>query len=71
MSWREKIEDITREGDADQLVTKEQAAKLLAVSEWTVDRWRRQGVLRGVVLSERIIRYRMGDVRQLIRERSS
>ncbi len=71
MSWQGRIEDITREGDPDQLVTVAKAAELLAVSTQTVRRMRLRGELRSVKISERVVRYRLGDVRQLIRERTS
>lgn len=70
MSWQERIEDITREGDPDQLVSAEAVAALLAVSPRTVRRMRRDGRLRGVVLGSNLIRFRLGDVRQLIREKT-
>jgi len=70
VSWKDQIENITREGDPDQLVTAKEAARLLAVHQNTVHKMRRSGELACVVLSERVIRYRMSDLRQLIRERT-
>lgn len=68
MNWRERIEDATRDGDPDQLLTSAEAAALLGLSTWTVERWGREGKLPRVHLSTRAIRYRKSDVRQLIRE---
>ena len=68
--FRSRIEDITREGDRDQLITSQQAARLLGLKAQTIENWGRSGKLPRVVLSSRAIRYRLADVRQLIRERT-
>jgi len=68
MSWAEDIEDLTREGHPDQLLTKAQAAALLGVGERRVYRWGHEGRLPRVVLSPKVIRYRESDVRRLIRD---
>ncbi len=68
MSWQDRIEDLTREGHPDQLLTKEEAAALLGVGHRRVYRWGLDGRLPRVVLSPHVIRYRESDVRRLIRE---
>lgn len=65
---RHRLEEITREGDPDQLVTKNRAAALLEVTPATITKWGREGRLPRVVLGTRTYRYRMSDIRQLIRE---
>ena len=69
-SWIREIEKITREGDRDQLLTSRQAAKLLQVTPQTVENWGRGGKLKRVVLSSRAVRFKLSDVRELIRERT-
>jgi len=70
MTWRDRIEDATREGSRDQLLTSAEAGKLLRVTKETVERWGRSGVVPRVFLSSRAIRYKATDIRSLIRERT-
>jgi excisionase family DNA binding protein len=53
----------------DELLTREQAAELLAVGIWTVRRFVEEGLLAEIRLSDRQRRYRRSDVQEFI-ERS-
>ncbi len=68
--WVEKIEDITREGNPDQLLTKYDVAALLKVAPITVTRMGAAGKIPRIKINDKMIRYRLGDVRQFIRERT-
>ncbi len=68
MSLQDQLEALTRDGNPDKLLTKEQAAELLEVTPLRIWKWGKSGKLARVVLGEHTIRYRMSDVRQLIRE---
>jgi excisionase family DNA binding protein len=68
VNYREQLEDITREGDRDKLLTKEQAAALLEVPVMRFYRMALAGRVPRVVLGGRTVRYRMSDIRQMIRE---
>jgi excisionase family DNA binding protein len=69
-NWKDQIEDITRDDDPDQLLTKHEVASLLRVSAVTVTRMGRDGRLPRVKLNDRMVRFRSSDVRRYIRERS-
>ena len=66
--WVGRLREITADADDDQLLTKTQAAKMLNVTPRTVYMWGLRGKIPRVVLGGKTIRYRLGDVRKLIRE---
>lgn len=67
----QRIEEVTREGDPDELLTAEQVADMLKL---TVRRVQDMGRGRGEVTLPRVrlgphtVRFRLSDVRRLIRE---
>lgn len=65
--YRRKLEEITREGDEDQLLDAHEAGRLMGFAPGTVMKWGRAGKLPRVVLG-RSVRFRMSDIRQVIRE---
>jgi excisionase family DNA binding protein len=56
--------------DDDRLTTKE-VASLLRVSEWTVYRWATTGRIPCQHLSNRVLRFRFGDVRKAVDHRTT
>jgi predicted DNA-binding transcriptional regulator AlpA len=57
----------------DDLITTKEAAAMLHMSPATLDTWRCRGKrdLPFIKLSAKIIRYRVGDVREFIKSRTS
>lgn len=55
--------------DTNQLLTYEQAAKLLSVSVRTLRRWKSQGIIPYVILGVSDIRFRTASLDQWIKER--
>lgn len=67
--WVQQIEELTKgPEDLDQLLTKHEVAALMKVTPRTVYEWGRSGILPKVMLPVVRIRYRLGDVKQMIRE---
>lgn len=54
--------------EADQLLTTVDVCKLLKVDRWTVERMRDRGDLPFVRIGQRLVRFRLADVRRLIDE---
>jgi excisionase family DNA binding protein len=53
----------------DRLMTREEVAEYLGVSEMTIHRLERRGSLPRVEISKRVIRYRASDLDDLIKKR--
>jgi excisionase family DNA binding protein len=51
--------------EAEQLLTRKQAAERFRVTTRTIDRWRNRGLLRCVVVG-RVVRFREEDLRDVI-----
>lgn len=48
------------------LLTKAEAARMLLVSERTLERWNKSGILRPVYFGRRSVRYRRDDIEAFI-----
>ena len=64
---------MNRGQNMDELLTTREAARLFKVSESTIRRWRRKGVLPAVrigtgKLKNRSVRFRLEDLRQIIQD---
>lgn len=52
--------------EADQLLTTADVCRLLKIDRWTVERMRDRGDLPFVRIGQRLVRFRLADVRKLI-----
>ena len=50
------------------LLTRRQVAEMFAVTSKTIQRWTKQGRLRGIYVNQRLIRYDAAQVNHLIHE---
>jgi predicted DNA-binding transcriptional regulator AlpA len=55
-----------------QCVRKRELAKMLSVDPWTIDHWRRKGIIpEPIVLSDQVLVWRLADIEKWLREKEA
>jgi predicted DNA-binding transcriptional regulator AlpA len=55
-----------------QLIKKRELAELLCVNPWTIDRWRKRGIIpQPITLSDQVLAWRISTIEQWLRQREA